>query len=186
MTSENAGPPRSAEAARSSGGDRLRKPLIASLVLNLFLIGVAGGWLMSGHHRPGPPPDGGAGGEIGHWLRNLPEGRREEVKAMFDASRDSRRERRAEIHAARDAAVLALEARPYVPAALEEPLRHIREQGEALTREAHRDIAAVVGRMTDEERAAYAGQLRRPPAGPPMGAGRPPREAPEPRRPERP
>ncbi|WP_018633457.1 periplasmic heavy metal sensor [Neomegalonema perideroedes] len=165
----------SSTAPAGARGDRLRKPLIASLILNLFLIGAAGGWILS-HHR-GPPPAQDGGGEIGHWLRNLPESRREEVKAMFDASREARRERRAEIHAARDAAILALEARPFLPAALEEALRLIREQGEALTSDAHRDLMAVVGRMTDAERAAYAEQLRRPP---PMRGG----QTPPPPRPE--
>ncbi|MDD2868449.1 periplasmic heavy metal sensor [Neomegalonema sp.] len=157
-------------APAGSRGDRLRKPLIASLILNLFLIGAAGGWALS-HHR-GPPPGPEGGGEVGHWLRNLPEARRADVRAMFEASRETRRGKRAEIHAARDAAILALEARPFVPAALEAALDVIREQGEALTRDAHRDLMAIVGRMTDAERATYAAQLRRP-AGPQRG-GPPP------------
>lgn len=166
----------------------LRIPLIASLIFNLFVIGALGGWALFGHH--GPPPGGGGGGrgggDVWHWFRNLPDSRRGDLKAMFEAGRDDRRARLVEIDAAWEAATLALQARPYAPEALEAALGRLRRESDSIAEGAYRDILILVGRMTDAERAAYAERVRRQPGGepprPPGGRhGEAGREGPPPR-----
>ena len=160
------GPQASEGAASPAPRSRLLKPLlVGSLILNLFLIGAVGGWAFRHHGGPPPGPPGPRGGEpeVMNWLWRLPETRKAEAKALFDASRETRRERRAQIRLAREAALAALEARPFSPGALDAALNLLGEQGDLLTEAAHRDLLTVIGQMTDAERATMAKQLRAPP-----------------------
>lgn len=165
-------------SASGSRRNPLRGALIASLILNLFLVGAAAGWVLTGDRRGPPhPPPGGGGGEIGRMIQGLSEERREELKALFDAEREARRAAVFSLRETRKAVSSALEARPFAPEALRDALDLNRERGEALTLKVYEDLFTVMSRMPEAERAAYGANLRsrmqppRPEGGPPPEGG---------------
>ena len=132
--------------------DRL---LVASLGVNLVVLGLVAGVILRG-----PPERPMAGPALWHYARALPDPYRRDLGRELRASRpdwapgrDALRGQRAELAA-------ALTAEPYDPARVAELLR----QELALATElGDRGIAMLlgqIGRMSPEDRAAFAERLR--------------------------
>ena len=134
---------------------RLRWLLVASLGLNLLLVGLALGAILRG-----PPERIAAGPALGHYARALPEADRRELGRALHASRADWAPSRDALRGQRAAFAEALTADPYdharVVALLEDELRlsaDLGSRGSAL-------LAAQIARMTPEARAAFAERLQ--------------------------
>ena len=127
--------------------------IVASLGLNLALLGVIGGAMLKG---PPPPPLPG----IGHYARALPEPYRRQIG---HALRESRRDwggTREAIRAQRDALAAALTAEPFDPAGVADVLKEESRLIDALAARGTGLLIAQLEQMSAEERAAYAEELR--------------------------
>lgn len=145
-------------ADKTKTGKGLRIALIVSLALNLLVVGVVGGAMMSGGrwHHDGPPRVQAIGGPLTRAL--APEDRRALAREMHAARHDrswSRERMRAEM-----AGLIAdLRARPFNAQAVEARLAAMQgrfqeriEQGQAL-------LVERLAQMDDADRAAYAERL---------------------------
>ena len=145
-----------------------RWALIASLCLNLALIGVIGGALLKG--PPGPPPPPGLWG----YGRALPEPYRHD---LAQALRDSRREwsgPRETLRGQRAALAEALTAEPYDPVAVAEVVTREPRLLDTLAQRGSQLLLDQIDRMTPADRASFAEAMRKAPRGP-RGDGPPDR-----------
>jgi len=127
--------------------------LVASLGLNLAFLGMIGGAMLKG-----PPPQPLPG--IGHYARALPEPYRRQIG---HALRESRRDwggTREAMRAQRDALAAALTAEPFNPAGVAEVLKEESRLNDALAARGTGLLIGQLERMSAEERAAYAEDLR--------------------------
>jgi uncharacterized membrane protein len=127
--------------------------LVASLALNLALVGLIAGAAFKG--RPEPMP----GITLWRYARALPEPYRHD---LGQALRESRRDwigPREALRGQRTALAAALTAEPFEPVKVADVLRHETDlTGELATRGTEL-LLAQIGRMSPEERAAYAQAL---------------------------
>jgi uncharacterized membrane protein len=136
---------------------------IVSLCLNLFLIGLLVGGLWHGpHHGWGPPgpmaaddrPSSGESGKIG--FMTVPPEIRKELKdvlapheAEIDKMRDAMRLARAEV-------AKQLSADPFDPAAFEQALNVMQQQGQLAQRMMHGLIVEAAPKLSPEMRQRWA------------------------------
>jgi uncharacterized membrane protein len=130
--------------------------LVASLGLNVAVLGVIGGAIIKG-----PPPGPMPGVALWHYAHVLPEPYRRELGQALRASRPQWSGPREALRGQRDALVAALTAEPFDPAGVGAVFRRdARTTGELESR----GIALLteqIARMTPEERAAYAEEISR-------------------------
>ena len=128
--------------------------LIASLGLNLALVGVIAGAVLKGPH--GPPAIG-----LWNYGRALPEPYRHDLGAALRASRHDWIGPREALRGQRAALADALVADPYDPAAVAEVLGREPRLSDELAARGSRLLLEQIQRMGPEDRAAYAEALRR-------------------------
>jgi uncharacterized membrane protein len=125
--------------------------LVASLMLNLLVLGAIAGGAMFAHRHMGPGPDGPRG--LQGFVRGLPKERREVL--MAGTEREAMRARRRELIAAQQAVLDAIAAEPLDKAALEAALKHASDV-EAKMHEANMaTFIAIAERMTPQERQRF-------------------------------
>lgn len=138
---------------------RWLKPLfIASLALNLLVLGAVAGWAFKhgGPHGPWGGRHGGADRIL--WL--LPDEKRDGARAIVERYRANEGARQSEAKAARDAVGAALTAEPFSQGTLESALRRVGEVeiGRRLDPAMLAEIAAT---LSLEERKELAEHLQR-------------------------
>jgi uncharacterized membrane protein len=128
--------------------------LVASLCLNVLVIGVAGGFLLK--HRDGPRGD-----RIDRIVRYLPEARRDAARSMMEARLPEYESLRDQSRAARRESMTLMAADPLDESALRDALDRARaysEQSRAMLEDALMDIALS---LTVEERREMVEQMTR-------------------------
>ena len=145
--------------------------LVASLVLNLLVLGAVGGALWHGgpHHDDRTGRHGRAGGPL---TRSLSAEDRHAILKQMRAARGQRGEARARLDAAMTALVADLRARPFDR---DSAARHLAEQRSFLSERIARGQTLLLDRlanMTDAEREAYADRLKSELETPRRGHGR--------------
>jgi uncharacterized membrane protein len=133
--------------------------LVASLALNLALVGLIGGALLKGGPEPAP------GITLWHYARALPDPYRRDLGQALRASRRDWIGPREALRGQRTALASALTAEPFQPSEVVEVLRHERQLTGELAERGTELLLAQIGRMSPEDRAAYAQALledRRP------------------------
>lgn len=146
-----------ANPTRGPRGDRLtRIVLVASLALNLLVVGLAAGWAL--RHTDGPHPSrlDMAGGPL---TRALSQEDRHEIGRQMRQAWRQVDGGRADMRASLDAMVADLRAVPFDPAQVAERMRQHRARF-AVRFEMGQDILVThLSNMTDAERRAYADRL---------------------------
>lgn len=146
--------------------------LIASVALNLFLLGGIAGALLLGPPRHGFPghagPHEGPGGP-GHSLS--PAGR-QALRALHEGDREALRPQVEALRAARQAIAQAFAAEPYDQAALDAAQAQMLAAEQALGAAMGTRIGRLAATLSAEDRQAFAQSMRRLPMGPPgVGVG---------------
>jgi uncharacterized membrane protein len=132
----------------------LKWALVASLAVNLAVLGLVAGALIKG-----PPPAPWPGIALWHYARALPDPYRHDLGQALRANRRAWMAPRDALRRQRDALAAALAAEPYAPEAVAEVLtREAALTGELSSRGAAL-LLAQIERMSPEERAAYAAAL---------------------------
>jgi uncharacterized membrane protein len=138
--------------------NRLKWALVASLGLNLAVIGLVAGALIKG-----PPPAPWPGIALWHYARALPDPYRHDLGR---ALRDNRREwmpPREALRGQRSALAAALTAQPFAPEAVAGVLTREAQLTGELSRRGAGLLLAQIERMSPAERAAYATALAEEP-----------------------
>ena len=152
------------ETAPPPGGSRrLKYALIASLALNLLVIGAVAGTMIGfgKHHGPrGGHPRGEDFGLMG-LTRTLPEERRKEIRKQLREERGKLRPLFEEIRTARREAAEKLAAEPFDRAALESALAGVGDRERTLRQEAIAIFLGHVERLTADERRTLADWWRK-------------------------
>jgi uncharacterized membrane protein len=128
--------------------------LVASLGLNLAALGVIGGALIKG---PPPPAPGFA---LWHYARALPDPYRHDLGAALRAKSGDWLDRREGLREARAAMSVALTADPFQPEAVAAALARQTTITDELAARGGELLIEQIGRMSPEERAAYAEALK--------------------------
>ena len=136
--------------------------LIASLALNLAVLGAIGGWML--RHGIGPERAHGPhsarlatlGGPLTHALDA--EGRRA-IASQLRGERGALEARRAALRQSFEALLTDLRARPFDPARMEARLEAQRAHVTDRLAAGHTALVAYLARMSDDDRAAYADRL---------------------------
>ncbi|WP_439542667.1 periplasmic heavy metal sensor [Hyphomicrobium sp.] len=135
---------------------RLKYALVASLALNLLIIGAVAGTMMGhGRHQPPRPGKGEDFGMMG-LTRVLPEDRRKEMRKLLRADRENLQPLVEEVRTARRAAADKLAAEPFDRAALEAAIANVAEKERTLRQSA---VTAFIGHaesLKPDERAKLA------------------------------
>jgi uncharacterized membrane protein len=127
--------------------------LVASLALNLALLGLIGGALLKGP----PPPMPGI--TLWHYARALPDPYRRDLgRALRETRRDWIGPREA-LRQQRAALAAALTAEPFEPAQVAGVLQQERQLTGELAERGTELLLAQIGRMSPEDRAVYAQAL---------------------------
>jgi uncharacterized membrane protein len=132
--------------------------LMASLALNLLVVGAVAGTLISGRHRHFPGPGGGGlGGEMNLmvFVRSLPAERQRALRDAADLQRGMMRPLRQAVRTARADVNTALSAEPFDAPRLQAALSTLAD-AEAKARSAATTVLVkAVSQMTPAERTAY-------------------------------
>lgn len=147
-------------------GPPWRWVLIGSLCLNLGLVGWMAGSTLT---RPDPPPPPGLWG----YGRALPEPYRRDLAEALRATRGEWIGPRDALRGQRSALADALTATPYDPVVVAEVITREPRIMDSLAQRGSQLLLDQIGRMTPEDRAAFAEALRRQPDRGP-GKGHPP------------
>ena len=136
--------------------------LVASVCVNLLLIGAVGGAMLR-HGPPGPPPPDGPGGSLSlhRIMRKLPDAQRDAARAIMEAHRpefEALRPARAE---ARAAVRAALTAEPFDEAALEAAVQASRDASAASKAVIDRTFLEFVATLSAEDRAMLAEEMKK-------------------------
>ena len=138
---------------------RLWTVLIASLALNLLMMGAIGGTFWRFRH--GQPPFGPMAFVSMSFLHHLPAERRKSLSDVLAKFRDFRWQSWRQLKIARDAAGQALVAEPFDPNVLEDRLRTM-QRGELAMRDDFIPMLVEVAKaLTPDERQDLLRQLRR-------------------------
>lgn len=143
---------------RPGGSRRLKYALIASLALNLLVVGVVAGTMIGfGKHHPprGHHPRGEDFGLMG-LTRTLPEARRKEIRKQLRAERGKLRPLFDEVRTARRDAADKLAAEPFDRAALAAAFDVAGERERALRQEAVNIFLGQAERLNPDERRTLA------------------------------
>ena len=133
--------------------------LVASLALNLLMMGAVGGSLWRFRHGGGPQFGPAFAGTS--FLRHLPPDRRDALRGVISKYRDFRWQNWRELKVARDGAGKALVANPFDPKALEEKWRAM-QHGELSMRDDFIPLLVDIAKeLTPAERRDLLRQLRR-------------------------
>ena len=133
----------------------LKWGLVASLGLNLAFAG-----LIAGAAYKGPPPAPWPGIALLQYARALPEPFRGDLeRSLRDRSRDWKGPREA-LRGQREALATALSAEPFLPDTVAALLARESELTSELSNRGATLILEQIGRMTPEQRVAYAEALR--------------------------
>lgn len=160
---------RPAQEPRPGGSRRLKYALIASLALNLLVVGAVAGTMIGfgKHHGPrGGHPRGEDFGLMG-LTRTLPEERRKEIRKQLREDRVRLRPLFEDIRVARREAADRLAAEPFDRAALEGALATVSDRERTLRQEAVGIFVGHVERLSAGERRTLADWWRKksqPPA----------------------
>lgn len=139
-----------------------RVVLVASLALNLAVLGAAGGWVLrhglGPDHRHGPHAARMAqmGGPL---TRALDAEGRDAVAAQLRSDGAAQGARRAALRASLEALLADLRARPFDPARVEARLAAQRAQVTGRLEAGHAALLTHLAGMSDAGRAAYADRL---------------------------
>lgn len=147
---ENPGPSR-------RGRPWARWLLVASLGLNLLIVGMAAGAFLLGPRHPPPPP----GAAIWHYGKALPDPYRRALAQDLRASRGDWSSARDTLRGQREALAAALEIEPYDPAAVAAVLDREASLTVELATRGTGLLLAQISRMPPADRRAYAEALRR-------------------------
>lgn len=136
--------------------------LIASLALNLLVVGAIAGALVSGRHRHFGGPgghwrDGGMAGELGlmGFVRSLPTERQRALREAADIQRGMLRPLRQAVRAARDETIAALNANPFDAQRLDTALAALATAETQIRTTATAALVKAVSQMTPAERLAF-------------------------------
>jgi uncharacterized membrane protein len=132
----------------------LKWALVASLGLNLATLGLIGGAVVKG-----PPAGPMPGLALWHYARALPDPYRRDLGRALRASRRDWIGPRDALRGQRAALAAALTAEPFQAAAVEAVLARQARLTDELAARGTRMLMAQIGRMTPEERGAYAQAL---------------------------
>lgn len=143
----------SPETAQAKRARRLKYALIASLAVNLLVVGAVAG-MMFGFAKHRPHFGHGRGEDFGLMglTRHLPEERRKEIRKDLRADRERLRPLVDEIRAARREAADKLVAEPFDKAALEAAILAAGEKERALRQTAVTSFVGHAERLTASER----------------------------------
>jgi len=156
-----------ADPAPERSKRRLKYALIASLALNLLIIGAVAG-TMVGFKKHGPRM-GARGEDFGMMglTRVLPEERRKEVRKQLRADREKLRPLMEEVRTARRAAADALAAEPFDRAALDAAIAAVAEKERTVRQAAVNAFLGHAETLTAEERGKLAEWWRKKSEPPP-------------------
>ncbi len=149
----------------------MKVTLVASLALNIAVIGLIGGLALRGplgEARPGFAPGDG----LIRMHQALPDNKRRELGRAFFHRRDEMRGTRAEMEQLRQELQTLLVSEPFDMDAVRENLATQSDLLGAVGREALELLTGTIAGLTPEERRIFAENLR-------QARGRPPRERPE-------
>lgn len=150
-----------------AGADTASKPprgrtiaLVISLALNLLLIGIVAAGALRAANRAFIAQPGGvlAPGAV---MRDLPEARRQAIRAVQIKHRDAMRADRQRARRARLAAFRAFAAPDYDPLVFDKALADVEDADRALEDEAIAMVKDVVATLTPDERKAVAEKAHR-------------------------
>ncbi|MBA4287018.1 MAG: hypothetical protein C0434_15970 [Xanthomonadaceae bacterium] len=175
MTSEAESPMNSVPPA-----SRRNNWLIASVALNLFLLGGIASALLFGPHRP--PPGMAFGGRLpmhgpgpgGPFAEGLSAAGREQLMALREADEAALGEHLAALRDARQAMDQAFAAEPFDRAAFDAAFARLRDAEAAMSARMAERIAALAAVLSPDDRKAFARGLGRMPIGPGIGGAPPP------------
>lgn len=142
---------------QGSGSRRLKYALIASLALNLLIIGAAAG-TMYGFRKHPPRFGAGRGEDFGLMglTHRLPSERKKEIRKQLRADRVALRPLVEEVRAARRAAAEKLAAEPFDRAALDSAITAAAEKDRTLRQAAVTAFLGHAEQLTSEERRMLA------------------------------
>lgn len=136
---------------------RLRRALLASLLLNLVLAGATGALWWRAHAAR----DATAQGIDRPLLReHLRDPGRETFRRVMRERREALRAHLPALRAARGAVADQLGARPFDPAALDAALAALRAQEQRAAEDAHATLARLAAELDDDERTRLAQGMR--------------------------
>ena len=138
--------------SRSGAPRWLWAVLLASLMINMVVVGVFAGRMWAHHGHGGYRHEGGVQG----FLKGLPEARQQELGALVKANREGLRAERTRIRALKQAVREAITREPFDRAALEAALTEVSVARQGLRARAASDLADLVARMTPQERQLFA------------------------------
>lgn len=139
----------------------LKVVLIASLALNLLVVGAIGGWMFKWKRHGGPwYGHGGIERQLFKFARDLPGQRRSELREQFRSRWKGMRPKFEDIKKTQEAAADVLTADPYDRQKLSAALQESRvRRGERLDGFSELFLD-MVGQLTAEERKAFAAHLK--------------------------
>ncbi|MBX9861568.1 MAG: periplasmic heavy metal sensor [Hyphomicrobium sp.] len=149
--------PQPPSAAPDPGKRRLKYALIASLALNLLILGAVAGTML-GHrqHMPRGGPGGGEDFGMMGLTRVLPDERRKEMRKLLREDRASLRPLMDDVRTARRAAADKLAAEPFDRAALDAAISSVAEKERTLRQTAVKAFLGHVETLKPDERAKLA------------------------------
>ena len=143
--------------------------LIASVALNLFLLGGIAGALLLGPPRHGFPGHGGGHEGLGEPGHRLSPAGQQALRALHEGDREALRPQVEALQAARQAMAQAFAAEPFDPAALAAAQARMLATEQALGAAMGARISRLAATLSAEDRQAFAQNMRRLPMGPPGG-----------------
>ncbi|MGK7652105.1 periplasmic heavy metal sensor [Roseovarius sp. B08] len=146
---------RTEQAPRTGAPRWMRWLLVASLALNLLVVGVVAGYAIKGgpDGRKGPP------GSMGAMHRALSDAERDDLKSRMIREFRDRKDERTAVRREMDALVVLLRAEPFDTAAATERMAQVRALFGGRVASAQDLLIAYWSEMSLEDRAAYADRL---------------------------
>lgn len=141
------------QSPASAGPGRKRWLLVASLALNLLVLGAfAGAYFFGPRHGPGRW--GATPMEFGlmHFSRKLPEERRNGVREVLREGRKAAKPLREDLRKAREAAALVLGSPDYTTEKMQAALEQIGVAEDSLRRNGAAVVVKAIERLTPEDR----------------------------------
>ena len=143
-------------------GNWVKAALLASLAVNIFLIGLVGGEMLGKFRYQKFGGDPAASNAFGpRQLRGvLSAERRKELKPIFMSRREQWREQRKQLRAARLSLADALEQQPFDPGLVEDAMREMRDRSDAVKGTMQGAMLEMAAILTDDERQKLAAAIR--------------------------
>lgn len=150
------------ERAPETASATLRTPrwvkiaLVASLALNLLILGTIGGRILAYRHAGGPPPAVRGGPHLLTFTRTLPAERRFEIWKVTRKELRALRPLRKDVRRARAQARAVLAAEPFDKQKFTDVQMHVFDAEMAFRREAQTLFITIAGALTPAERSAFS------------------------------